>query len=80
MKEAAMSGQSANHLRELLAMTGEFRAPNDAPRIPADDALLEALRLYHGPDGRPDEAPQLAAARDLLKQHNLASYRRLASS
>jgi hypothetical protein len=55
-----MSGQSNNHLRQLLAERGEYRAPCDAPRIPDFDELLEALRREHGPDGRPDEAPQLA--------------------
>jgi hypothetical protein len=67
-------------------MTGEFRAPNDAPRIPDFDELLEALRREHGPDGRPDEAPQLAARAlfahsDIITMSTpLASYRRLASS
>jgi hypothetical protein len=50
-----VSGQS-NALRELLAVRGEQYSPNEAPRIGNFDALLEALRLHHGPDGRPDLA------------------------
>jgi hypothetical protein len=75
-----MSGQSSNLLRELVAMRGEQFMPCDAPRIPVDDPLLAALRQEHGPDGRPDEAPQLQAARDLLRKHNSPAYRRLACS
>jgi hypothetical protein len=74
-----MSGQS-NELRELLALRGENYVPNDAPRIGNPDALLEALRFHHGPNGRVDEAPQLAHARTLLKEHNVAAYRRLLAS
>ena len=51
-----MSGQS-NELRELLALRGERLTPNDCPRIGDFDALLEALRLHHGPEGRPDLQP-----------------------
>ena len=51
-----MSGQS-NELRELLALRGERFTPNDCPRIGDFDALLEALRLHHGPEGRPDLQP-----------------------
>jgi hypothetical protein len=75
-----MSGQSANRLRQLLAERGEYYSPDERPRIPADDPLLAALRKEHGEGGRADEAPQLAAARSLLKEHNLAVYRRLATS
>jgi hypothetical protein len=48
-----MAGQS-NKLRELIALFGRDYMPNECPRIPEFDALLEALRLHHGPDGRPD--------------------------
>jgi hypothetical protein len=44
----------SNKLRELLAMRGEVFTPNDCPRIGDFDELLEALRLHHGPEGRPD--------------------------
>jgi hypothetical protein len=76
---APVSGQSSILLR-TLADLGEHFGADDRPRIPDFDPLLEALRLHHGPDGRADEAPQLAAARTLLKEHNLAVYRRLATS
>ena len=56
-----MSGQS-NALRELLAVRGEQYSPNEAPRIGDFDALLEALRLHHGPEGRPDLAIPRAPA------------------
>jgi hypothetical protein len=72
-----VSGQRNSTLRELL---DRLSAADDRPRIPDFDPLLEALRLHHGPDGRADEAPQLAAARSLLEEHNLAVYRRLATS
>jgi hypothetical protein len=40
----------SNKLRELL----ERISADDRPRIPEFDELLEALRLHHGQDGRPD--------------------------
>jgi hypothetical protein len=48
----------SNKLRELLAMRGEVFTPNDCPRIGDFDELLEALRLHHGPEGRPDLIPR----------------------
>ena len=56
VREASVSGQG-NELRELLALRGERFTPNDCPRIGDFDALLEALRLHHGPEGRPDLQP-----------------------
>jgi hypothetical protein len=42
----------------------QLYCPSDAPRISDEyDPLLEALRREHGPDGRPDVAPQLRHAR-----------------
>jgi hypothetical protein len=49
-----MSGKSNNMLRELAALRSEIFSPNDGPRIGDFDALLEALRLHHGLEGRPD--------------------------
>jgi hypothetical protein len=51
-----VSGQS-NELRGLLALRGERLTPNDCPRIGDFDALLEALRLHHGPEGKPGLQP-----------------------
>jgi hypothetical protein len=48
-----VGGQSSK-LRELLAMRGEVFSPDDRPKIPEYDALLEALRREHGEAGRPD--------------------------
>ena len=51
-REAHM--KSNNKLRTLL----ERISADDRPRIPEFDELLEALRLHHGPDGRPDLIPR----------------------